>query len=71
MFKLACFDGHKHSAEFLQEIISTKDGYDTETIVRWCSCCGAIVVDTEVDNRLMGQVVPMKFPTVVKLRENK
>ena len=34
-------------------------------VVRWCSQCGAVVIDVEVDNRLMGAVVEMKFPASV------
>jgi hypothetical protein len=71
MFTLECFDGTKHNAQFLQEISYSRDGYDAETVVRWCSCCGAIVVDVEMDGRLMDQVVPMKFPKSAKFRENK
>ena len=39
---------------------------DTESVVRWCPKCGAVVIDREVDGRLMGSVVKMKFPDITK-----
>jgi hypothetical protein len=39
---------------------------DTESVVRWCPECGAVVVDREVDGRLMGSVVKMQFPETVR-----
>jgi hypothetical protein len=41
---------------------------DTESVVRWCPECGAVVIDREVDDRLMGSVVDMKFPEITKNR---
>jgi hypothetical protein len=32
--------------------ILTSEGYDTDRSVRWCSTCGCIVVDVEVDGRV-------------------
>lgn len=67
---LKCFDGSKHSGTYLQEIYWR--GSDDEAIsIKWCSVCGAIVGDIEVDGRLMGTKFPMEFPEVVKLRNNK
>ncbi len=39
---------------------------DTESVVRWCPECGTVVIDREVDGRLMGSVVKMKFPKAVR-----
>jgi hypothetical protein len=39
---------------------------DTESVVRWCPECGAVVVDREVDGRQMGCVVDMKFPGITR-----
>lgn len=39
---------------------------DTESVVRWCSKCGAVVIDREVDGRRMGCVVNMKFPNITR-----
>jgi hypothetical protein len=41
---------------------------DTESVVRWCPECGAVVIDREVDGRSMGCIVDMKFPEITKNR---
>jgi hypothetical protein len=47
----------------LQEIYS--EGQDTRYVVRWCTDCGAIVVDVDVDGRVMpGRYSRMKFPRI-------
>jgi hypothetical protein len=57
------------------KVISTQ-GYwdDSEKVVRWCSVCGAIVVDADFDNRTNpGYYMGMKFPEITKnleLKEN-
>jgi len=54
----ACRDGN-HT---LIEISRTSGGYNEEQIVRWCKFCGAIVVDSEIDNRTFpGNVMEMQF----------
>jgi hypothetical protein len=69
-FTLKCFDGTKHGGNFLTTIYVS--GTDEEAAsVKWCSVCGAVVVDTEIDGHRMGTVVDMKFPTTVNLRSNK
>ena len=40
------------------------DGIDS--VVRWCPECGAIVVDQEVDGRIMGKYMDMSFPKALK-----
>lgn len=55
-------DGNNHE---LIDICSFKDislegAYD---VVRWCTCCGAVVVDKDIDNRIFaGRICKMKFP---------
>ena len=45
------------------EVIYVADGgWNEEHVVRWCRDCGAVVVDSESDNRLFGYVVKMRFP---------
>lgn len=41
-----------------------------EEVVRWCKLCGAVAVDNEVDGRLMGSFVKMKFPSILKGNSN-
>ena len=44
---------------------SGNDGFDVHSVVRWCSICGAVVVDSECDNRTCpGRVVPMRLPKI-------
>lgn len=35
-------------------------------VIRWCSICGAIVVDQEVDGKLFGRIALIKGSTVIK-----
>lgn len=38
-------------------------GGGEQDVIRWCEICGAIVIDTDVDNRCYpGAVMKMKFP---------
>jgi hypothetical protein len=38
---------------------------DTEDVVRWCRNCGAIVIDVDLDGRVMhGRILKMKFPRI-------
>ena len=38
---------------------------DALTVVRWCSKCGAVVIDTDLDGRTMpGDILPMQFPRI-------
>lgn len=36
-------------------------------VVRWCTECGAVVVDVDFDGRTHpGKIMPMKFPNVLR-----
>lgn len=40
-------------------------------VIRWCKNCGAVVVDTEVDNRISpGKIMEMRFPEITKGKNN-
>lgn len=55
--------GGKHN---LIDILTRYEGYGEESVVRWCQECGAIVVDTDVDNRTSpGNRMKMKFPELM------
>lgn len=59
MIEQDCLQGN-HKLESITEL-SHWDG--STNVVRWCSVCGAIVIDTDVDGRVYpGQVRPMRFP---------
>jgi len=56
-------DGRNHP---LVEVFSDEPAFvgdlDPYHVVRWCPDCGAVVVDLEVDGRLIGRATKMKFP---------
>jgi hypothetical protein len=57
-----CLEKREHS---LIEIQSRHTGFDCYNVVRWCTTCGAVVVDGEIDNRVNpGQVMRMKLPAL-------
>lgn len=61
---MACINGKDHA---LEEIYSQDAGPGIEHVVRWCSRCGDVVVDVDVDSRTdPGRVMPMRFPSCVK-----
>ena len=50
----------------LLEVYRYDNGFEDE-VVRWCSNCGAIVVDAEVDNRVYaGHIMKMRLPKLAK-----
>lgn len=70
MFTLKCFDGSKHNGNYLIEIYAR--GSDDECVsIKWCTECGAVVGDIEIDGRIMGREFNMKFPKLVNLRSNR
>jgi hypothetical protein len=50
----------------LEIITRTSNGTPGVTnVTRWCSTCGAIVIDTDVDGRTHpGNVMRMRFPSI-------
>jgi len=47
----------------LIKIYSEQLNYAVENCVKWCSTCGAVVIDQEVDGRVYpGKIREMKFP---------
>lgn len=71
----ACIDGDNvhHEIDGSLIIMHTEPEIElgVDLVVRWCKICGACVVDKEVDGRLVGAVVEMKFPTYLRERFNK
>lgn len=58
-----CLKG-EHTLESIMEL-SHWDG--SAQVLRWCSVCGAVVVDQQIDKRIYpGRYVPMKFPKLFK-----
>ena len=46
------------------EIYRVGSDHDVEDVVKWCTNCGAVVIDGEYDNRTApGKVMKMRFPT--------
>lgn len=58
-----CRDGiHK-----FVKVMSVSIGIDEEKVVRWCPECGAIVVDNDIDGRIMpGYYQKLKYPNITK-----
>lgn len=50
------------------EVIQRRNlGYDEIHVVRWCSNCGAVVIDGEYDGRTFpGKIMALKQPSCVK-----
>lgn len=65
---MTCFNEKNQHIGKLEKLITipAELGYDVDAVVRWCKYCGAVVVDKEVDNRVMGRYVDMKFPNITK-----
>jgi hypothetical protein len=65
---MPCIDGKDHELEIIYETL--ENGVGCSTVVRWCSVCGGIVVDLDVDNRTMpGGISKMKFPKILFKRK--
>ena len=66
MSNLRCWNAQgKHDGTYLEEVFCS--GSDDECVsIKWCSECGAVVGDVEVDGRLMGSQFRMKFPRVIQ-----
>lgn len=65
MSALKCFNGNIHKADYLVEIFNKSDVYDCVETVRWCTCCGAVVIDSGMDGRI--NPGKMKWPTSATL----
>ena len=51
----------------LQVIYTADVGWNEEHTVRWCADCGAVVVDTDSDNRVFaGRIMKMQFPEYLR-----
>jgi hypothetical protein len=62
-----CRNGNHTLIEIMRKYV----GYDTDHVVRWCTFCGAVVVDVETDNRLMNHFEEMRFPKLMDLHMKK
>jgi len=61
----------KNSEHTLETITALAHWDGSSQVVRWCSVCGSIVIDTQVDKRVFpGQIMPMKFPEIFKKEFN-
>ncbi|MBI2062430.1 MAG: hypothetical protein HYT64_01940 [Candidatus Yanofskybacteria bacterium] len=45
-------------------VYSDFEPFDTDFFVYWCPLCGSVVVDAEVDGRLMTKVFEIKSPQI-------
>jgi hypothetical protein len=50
-------------------VIFRQYSHDDYPVVRWCTTCGAIVVDTDLDGRTYpGQVMSMRIPEITRAK---
>lgn len=57
----ACTNGLHSLVKLLER--SSNAAPDATLVVRWCSNCGAVVIDTDIDGRTVpGDVMKMRFP---------
>ena len=58
-----CRDGiHK-----FVKVMSISVGFDEEKAVRWCYECGAIVIDHDIDGRIIpGHYSKLMYPNITK-----
>lgn len=55
----------------LVELLRVPGECDSTSAVRWCSKCGAVVIDLDVDGRVApGKVMPMRHPSLSKFVHN-
>lgn len=60
----------KNGKHNLWEIFRARESGDVDNVVRWCSECGAVVVDQDMDNRVMaGRMMKMQFPKALEQRD--
>ncbi len=53
----------KKGSHQLKLILEQNIGYGSSNVVRWCTWCGAVVIDTDTDNRVdPGAMMKMQFP---------
>lgn len=54
----------------LLDVFESSQGYGSTAVVRWCSKCGAIVIDVDYDGRTNpGAIMPMRFPDSIHTRK--
>lgn len=62
--KPKCFtDDNQHSRKYLTTIYSVYAGWNEDHQVNWCQECGAVVVESISDNRLIDHT-KMKWPEI-------
>ena len=51
----------------LEVIYESSEYYGAAEVVRWCSVCGSIVIDVDMDNKTIpGRIMTMKSPNIMK-----
>ncbi len=59
--------GCKNGNHKLQKIFESGSGQES-TVVRWCSACGSVVVDTDYDGRTSpGAIMKMVSPDIIRI----
>jgi hypothetical protein len=60
-----CHNGKHQLEDIYSEKVPFFAEYDYVVVVRWCSNCGAIVIDKEHDGRLFSSST-MRFPAIIE-----
>lgn len=65
-------DSCKKGKHSLQVIYRSSQLFEEEKVIRWCSVCGAIVIDNEIDGKRICSSMKLKCPTlaIIASREN-
>jgi hypothetical protein len=59
--------GMKHEHKLVDILFARHIWDESYKVARWCSECGAIVVDLDYDNRTApGRIMPMRLPKNLK-----
>ncbi|HCW05914.1 MAG TPA: hypothetical protein DGG95_00920 [Cytophagales bacterium] len=62
---MACCYQQPHD---LQIVVEFDVNSMSSSVVRWCTVCGAIVIDRDYDGRTNpGQIMPMRYPGWINL----
>lgn len=64
--KLKCFNEKNQHIGNLVVLDRTASGPNDNAVTKWCPLCGAVVVDHENDNRVVGQYSPMRFSQITR-----
>lgn len=61
---MKCIDEKNRHIGVLETICEYEYSHIANGIIKWCSRCGAIVIDKDINGRIYpGSIMKMRFPT--------